>query len=100
MSDLLILYDGALYQKIDGAAKGSPLVSFYFTFKSKYGSKKFFLIFKRHVDDELMLFSAFHKTEKSHMLINRPNLNISCTFKIEKILKYTRMKWFFYICLL
>ena len=27
MSNLLILYDGGLYQKIDGVAKGSPLVS-------------------------------------------------------------------------
>ena len=92
MSESLILFDQEFYKQHDGVAMGSPLEPTLANVFLCYHEKIWLqncpsefkpVIYRRYVDDTLLLFRSKHHIEKFRNYLNRQHKNIKFTSETE-----------------
>ena len=93
LSESLVLFDGEYYKQIDGVAMGSPLgpifanifLCFYEQIWLENCPVEFTpVVYRRFVDDALLLFRSYEHIEKFRAYLNCQHPNIKFTSEIEE----------------
>ena len=87
------IFNCRLYQQVDGVAMGSPLGPLFANIFMSFHEQKWLnscpssfspLLYKRYVDDCLLLFRSLHHVPLSLEYLNRQHANITFTAEIER----------------